>query len=164
MTTQTNGNTGVSRVQGGAVNGVADSSSAPTGFVGERVYGQRLLASPLAMTTGVSAGIASITLTAGDWDVQGRVGLVTAATTTVGTMAAWIDTTISSLLNDREGTVRVSYLSQVPNTGGTGSPVHPTGVTRISLSGTTTVYLVGYASFGTSTLSLYGDISARRVR
>jgi hypothetical protein len=37
-------------------------------------------------------------------------------------------------------------------------------VTRLNLSATTTVYLVGYCQFSVSTLTAVGSIRARRVR
>jgi hypothetical protein len=38
------------------------------------------------------------------------------------------------------------------------------GIVRYSLASTTTVYGVAEASFGTSTLAVYGILRARRVR
>jgi hypothetical protein len=48
---------------------------------------------------------------------------------------------------------------------GTGLPIAiSTGVARLSLNATTTVYLVARSTFAVNTQSAYGTISARRVR
>ncbi len=47
---------------------------------------------------------------------------------------------------------------------GSTAQVFPIGMTRISVASTTTIYLVGRAAFGVSTLTGYGYIGARRVR
>lgn len=141
--------------------GTVAADDASAGVTGEYVVGQRLAASPLSLTTGVPAAIASISLTAGDWDVQGQVAITAAATTTVTTASAYIDTTVSALNFDRVGaTVGVYNNATIAG----GSPLFQTGVTRLSLAATTTVYLIARGAFGVSTMTAFGAIHARRVR
>ena len=52
---------------------------------------------------------------------------------------------------------RGSYTGATP-------PTISAGMRRISLSGTSTIYLIGYATFTVSTMTAYGFIGARRVR
>lgn len=150
---------GLSAVSYGLVS--ATNTSLP---FGDYFEAQRLLAVPLAMTTGTAASVTSLSLTAGDWDVQGQVGVITVAATNVNSVAGYIDTSVSALSNDKVGIVRENYFAQAINTPSNGTPILNTGVTRIRLASTTTVHLVGHAAFATSTLSMFGAIHARRVR
>lgn len=164
MPTYVNGTTGASRVQKDSLTATVLADDAPVGKPGEYVSAQRLFSAPLAMTSTTPIGVISISLTAGDWDVQGQYGLVSAASTTVGSVAGYCDTTVSALDNDKLGITRMYYSNAVINTGGNGAPTSNTGVTRFSLAETTTVYLVAFAGFAVSTLSCFGTIHARRVR
>jgi hypothetical protein len=150
-------------VSPGQYPGEPSTSSATAGNVGEYVQGDRLPGSPLSLTTGTAASLTSISLTAGDWDVTGFVGLTPAATTNVTVSFGGI-----SLVNNTIDTAPLRSVQQIsPTTGGTVynnafSFTLPTA--RLSLSATTTVYLVATANFTVSTMTAYGSIRARRVR
>lgn len=135
--------------------GTTTNNNANAGSVGEYVTAT---ANAVALTNNTTANVTSISLTAGDWDVWGTVSFVPAGTTVETARQAGITTTSATM--------------PVPNGTSTLLSFSVTGLTntvtvvpqRISLSATTTVYLVAQASFTTSTDAGYGFIGARRVR
>lgn len=141
------------------IQGTNTNDSASTGYVGEVVSSSIAVGSAVSLTNATAANITSISLTAGDWDLSGQVVLVFSATPT--TIIGNINTTSATL-----GTIGLSSpymgLSVTFTAGFTQYLGLPTG--RISLSGTTTVYLIGYGTFGAGTGSAYGWIMARRAR
>jgi hypothetical protein len=140
--------------------GTTTNDSAATGYVGEYVANDNLAAT-VSLTTTTPANIASITLTAGDWDISGIAKFVTTATTTVGRLGCSVSTTSASV--GSYGTY-ICHAGTAINTVANGNEYIPAPVTRVSLDTTTTVYMIGYGVFGTSTLTAGGFISARRVR
>ena len=99
----------------------------------------------------------SISLTAGDWDVDGNGYIAFSASGTV--CEAGISTTNNAM------PAATSYLgTNIINATSIGGAVMPTGSVRVSLASTTTVYLVCMASFSTGTANAQGSIQARRVR
>ena len=142
--------------------GTTTNNNAAAGSVGEFVSSVVLVGSAVAMTTAISKTITSISLTAGDWDIWGSIWTTTGAGTLTGYVSGAIslttDTTPTTPAIGESGildftTVGAGYVFK--------KPITPT---RASLSGTTTYYLVGESSFSASTLSMYGNIMARRVR
>ncbi len=133
--------------------GTTTNNNAAAGSVGEFVTAN----ASNAITTGALANITSISLTAGDWDVFGNVGVVPSSTMTVliGGIST-VSVTFPAVLSG-------AYISQV-QTFPTGQAQYAfVGQTRLSLSGTTTVYMVLRADFA-STATGGGYIAARRCR
>lgn len=141
--------------------GVTTISDATAGRVGEQKDATAALQS-VSMTTGSTSNITSISLTAGDWEVNGIVYALPAATTVVNYGVASLGTTSATLnqavgqfaSNEFAGAVLTNnaYVSlTIPNT-------------RFNVSSTTTVYLASQWGFTTSTLTCGGSIHARRVR
>lgn len=118
-------------------------------------------ASATSLTTITAANITSLSLTAGDWDVQGQVYFIPANTTTVTQLIGSLNTTSATLAgNDSKQQTNLS----IPFTS-TGMPFSVlTPVARFSLVSTTTIYLIGYANFAVSTTTAFGAITARRTR
>lgn len=143
-------------VTGGLV-GVTTNSSAGAGIIGQYISSVIGSGSGVSLTTGTGANVTSISLTAGDWDVSGIVSYTGTAVTTVTTSG--ISTTSATTSNIGDAAVQSPT---GPNAAADSSFSIP-GY-RLSLSGTTTVFLVAKASFSGSTLNAYGRISARRVR
>jgi hypothetical protein len=115
----------------------------------------------VSLTTATAANMTSLSLTAGDYDVSGSCTFQTAATTSVTASICGISTTSATLGAD--GTyARDTFVAVVP--GAVEWKDHAAPMTRISLSGTTTVYLVGQSTFTVSTQTAGGFIRARRVR
>lgn len=141
----------------GQVPGTATNDSASVGNIGEIVAS----IGSTALTTGTPASQVSISLTAGDWDVFGAVSFAGGATTTLSWAAGGISTTNNTLPATIDQTISV-YSGGTPFSANSISSPVPTQ--RLSLAGTTTVYLVAEAVFGVSTCTATGKISARRRR
>lgn len=145
----------------GQYQGTNTNDSATAGNIGEVITASLASGSAISLTTAVTANITSISLTAGDWDVHGVVVLASAATTSTTLTASAISTTSATIPTlGSEG----FFIQAVTPTTGPATWSLPTGTVRLSLSGTTTVYLVGQMNFTVSTATAYGTISARRVR
>jgi hypothetical protein len=110
--------------------------------------------SALALTTGVTRDITSISLVAGDWDVEGSIWVTLGGTTSL--IAGWVHNV--SVTEPALG-VAGQFYCNFPQTF---LAAAPTGMKRFNLGSTTTIYLSVVAAF-TSTASAYGEIRARRV-
>jgi len=132
--------------------GVTDGSNATAGTVGEYIdsyaSGTTVSGSPTTMT--------SISLTAGDWDVSGAVNYNGNSTPTY--VQGGIGTTTNSFSGTSTG--KTVLASGTNTTAGTGSVLIPRF--RVSITTTTTYYLVGQLSSTSQTCQ--GYISARRMR
>lgn len=137
--------------------GVTNGSNAATGSVGE--YGTNATAGT-SLTTAAPSNCTSISLTAGDWDVSGTVTFMPAGTTVPVAFLAAISTTSATQPAGNSGAYQFLVASFA--TGQQAALNTPT--VRISISATTTVYLVGTSTFTTSTMTCSGFIRARRVR
>jgi hypothetical protein len=149
--------TGASTLTGGIVGGT-DASNATAGHVGEYPSSSVPIGSAVSLTTATSANVTSISLTAGDWDVSGNINY-TAGTATVTGKISGISTTSATLPTDGS-----EVYSGVQLTLGTATDGSAVPRKRISVSGTTTVYLVGQATFSAGTVTAFGSITARRIR
>jgi hypothetical protein len=143
--------------KGVAVKGVTDASSAAAGYVGELISSSIVTGSAVSMSTGVAKDITSISLTAGDWDVWGNV-VLTSNGTALQIAIGWISTTSATTPN-------ASLYSGINNTSNTNAATYINCLQKpINVSSTTTVYLSGYATFASGTMTGCGNIYARRVR
>jgi hypothetical protein len=147
---------GVPSIAVGQIPGTATNDSGNAGSIGEFVTSNIAFASATSLTSNIAKDVTSISLTAGDWLVYGNVFF----NQSVGASQAygWISTTSATLPDN----------SLISGTGTTTAIIVNLGVTvpmvRISLSGTTTVYLSGLSTFVSGTSTACGTISARRVR
>lgn len=141
--------------------GTPTNNNAGAGFVGEIIESTVLVGAAVALTTHTEANVTSISLTAGDWDVWGNVWTNPAGGTVTTAFAAWINT-VSATAPTAPGAGAYAYNGFTTGAGQGQST--PTGQRRLSLSGTTTVYLGCIADFSVSTQTAYGYIGARRVR
>ena len=138
--------------------GTTTNNNANAGAVGEFVTASRT--TNLSVANGATVNVTSISLTAGDWDVEGDGGLTfstnqgnTAAFAISTTSATWPPTT--SLSGQFQITLNTNILGLVQAS---------SGRMRLSLSATTTVYLVAAAGFSAGACTVVGTILARRVR
>lgn len=142
--------------------GTTTNDNAATGSVGEYVSSS-VATNAVSLSTGTVANVTSISLTAGDWDVYGNLAFTGGASTlTVYTQGA-ISTTSASLPSNQffTGQFYSAAGSAVYATAGS-SFVVPT--LRVSIAGTTTVYICAQSGFNTSTTTVGGAIYARRRR
>ncbi len=135
--------------------GTTTNDNANAGSVGEFVTATALASS---VSNGVALNAASISLTAGDWDVTGVLRTAPAGTTVIQQSIQGISTTSATL--GAFGTFTLDNHALAAGLGGT----EPTPVVRLSLASTTTVFLIATISFTTSTCTVDGLIRARRVR
>jgi len=136
------------------IKGVTDGSSAAAGMVGEFIQSIVTNASGVSVTSGVFTNVTSISLTAGDWDVTGNIFIhPTASTTYAGGGAS----TTSASLGEFAALQAATSIAGVQIS-------LPIPMLRVSVSSTTTVYLVAQAGFGSGTCKGSGRIQARRVR
>ena len=144
--------------------GTTTNNSAQTGSVGEYVASIVSSGSAVALTTGTAKTVTSISLTAGDWDVEGSITFTGGATTNV----VYLNADLSTVNDTLVGNVGTFNSTTYGAAGIVLFPVVdqniPLYMTRVSISSTTTYYLVTRASFSISTCSAYGAIKARRVR
>ena len=150
--------TGVTTLKGSTTN-----DSVAAGNIGEYISSSVVSGSGVALTTATAKTVTSISLTAGDWDVTGNVGFTSAALTSITEFAQSISQT-----NNTHDTAPGSYAARdtaaiIPGASSILNVMSPNTI-RISLAGTTTIYLIASAVFTASTLTAYGLIAARRAR
>ena len=144
---------------GKGIQGTTTNDNADAGVVGELVSSS-VASIGVGLTDATFANITTISLTAGDWDVSGVVGITSGAGTTIAYINYGVSTTSAA------GGALGQMGSLTPNTNISAIVdfTVATPVTRLSLASTTTVYLVTRVSFAVSTANAYGVIRARRVR
>jgi hypothetical protein len=140
--------------------GTTTNDNAAAGVVGEYVESVVLIDSAISLTTGANANVTSISLSAGDWDVSGVIGIIPAATTSMTFLLGGISSTSATMPPDARGRFLDRRPAYVPG----GQMMFPLPTTRFSLSSTTSIYLVAQEHFTVSTCGAFGAISARRVR
>ncbi|MCS3895811.1 hypothetical protein M2171_004944 [Bradyrhizobium japonicum USDA 38] len=145
----------------GHMNGEPSTGNAAAGEVGEIVTSTVAIGSAVALTTGTPTNITSISLTAGDWDVSGAIGFIPGVTTNVTQFIASASAT-SATFDTAPG--RFFSFNLAPYVPGAAQQNYSVPVSRFSLSGTTTVFLVAQSAFTVSTMGGFGNIRARRVR
>ena len=142
-------------IANGQLPATATNDSATAGHVGEYIVST--VASPgVSLTSGAIANITNISLTAGDWDVEGMIAVAPSATVTA--TEGWVNNvsvTAPALGINGQFYSNVSF---------TFLSISSTGCRRFSLAATTTIYLSLTASFASGTCTAYGEIRARRMR
>lgn len=134
--------------------GTTTNNNANAGSVGEY---QSITGSAVSLTSAAYTDIATLTLSAGDWDVEGSVGFATSGATT-SALVGGVSTTANTNPNS------------VPGVGFTvamaagGSTYLSTPVVRFSLASSTTVRLGAQANFTGGSVTGTGMLRARRVR
>lgn len=141
-----------------SVQGVTDGSAAAAGFVGEFVQALLDAASAVTLANNTVSNVLSISLTAGDWDVDGSLNFnSTVATVTGG--AAGITATSATLPTDGSEVCDGVLSTLLTSASGVTMPRK-----RISITTTTTIYAVGRKTFALGAVKAYGCMSARRIR
>jgi len=139
---------------GSSIIGTNTNDNATAGYVGEFVSSVVAKASAVSLSTNTPANVTSISLTAGDWDVEGNVffnasgGAITAEA--VWSSATSASTPDQSLYNGSDLTTAATGFS-IPKA-------------RYSLASTTPVYLSCTTTFAAGTATACGGIYARRIR
>ncbi len=125
------------------------------GFLGERIKTTVASGSAVSVTNGNSTNIMSISLTAGIWDVSAILavqGILTGIS-----MSGSISTTSATGGTSGDNLVQVGLLNL------SAAQMLTIPSYRLSLSTTTTVYLVANVGFTLGSASCYGRLGATRV-
>lgn len=149
--------TGIATFSSG-IAGTTTTTAAAAGIIGESISATIAVGSAVTFTTATAMNVATITLTAGDWDVEGNVNY-SETSSTVSSRTASIGTTSATLATDGsevECGVQSTLVTEK------NSITLPRKIIRVSSS--TPVYLVAQCTFSAGTAVCYGTISARRVR
>lgn len=147
----------------GQLPGEITTGSATAGNVGEYVESVIATGSAVVLVTGTAKTITSISLTAGDWDVDCVAQFTTAATTSVTGVGASLSLTTNTLDVTAGRFANLQFPAFVPGASSAayGIPVPPL---RFSFASTTSVFMVGFANFSVAAFNGFGIIRARRVR
>lgn len=131
--------------------GTTTNNNANAGSIGEIIAAT---AGATALTTATAANLTTISLTAGDWDVSG--GVIVNGSAANLTDVAYGSSSVSASFG------AIGTYSELTATMTLFGGAFPT--VRYSLTTTTTIFLVGRATFAAGSASGQGMIRARRVR
>jgi len=140
----------------GGLVGTTTNDNAAAGKVGEYIGSNIAAASAININNATETNLTSISLTAGDWDVWGNITYIpTGLSNNFQSSISLVSSTGSDgslkALTNAAATSGVPWGHNAPNQ-------------RLSLSGTTTIYLVGFLAFTTGTATFCGNLGARRAR
>jgi hypothetical protein len=137
--------------------GTTTNDNAAAGDIGEFLSAT---VADIAMTTGTAVTIASVSLTAGDWDVDMDVHCLGASATGFTQMIASLSAT-DNTLNTNTGFMTVlNMASYALNNERQTLLVR----NRVNIASTTTYYAVGRCTFSGGTIAGRASIRARRAR
>lgn len=149
---------GATANNGVSLTGTAGNDAPSAGQVGEFISSQILRSAAIACGSNVAGTVTSISLTAGDWDVWGSVGLDVTGNASLS--QGWISTVANVIPPNPNAGAQAAIAFAAASMTGTLLPV---GQRVLNLAGTTTVYLGIEATF-TGNGTCYGFIGARRRR
>ena len=138
---------------GGTIQGIRAGNAPSAGYLGEQIRSS----ANIGLSSGTPTNVTSINITAGIWDVSAMFTASNTLTTIVASKAG-ISTNTASFTGCVEGDSQATSQGSVMQN----SPVCIAGF-RVTLSATTTYYLVGQQNAGSGVLSCFGRISATRV-
>jgi hypothetical protein len=143
--------------------GTIAADNAAAGNIGEVIATSTTV--EVALTTGVTANIATLALTPGDWAVSGAIVFDPVTATTVTALAASVSTVSATLPTLAQVASGIGNMTQyaLPFTKGVDQYMQ-TGICRVNVNAPTNVYLVGQGIFSGGTMGAAGYISARRIR
>lgn len=138
--------------------GVTDGSDASAGQIGEAVSSMMSFGNAQGLSTGVAFNLFTLSLTAGDWDVEANVNFsMTSATST--DRSCGINTTSQTIPSDGTGVSSAVQTTTATVVDGLTIPRK-----RVSLAATSNVYVVAKSTFAAGSVAVYGGVTARRVR
>jgi hypothetical protein len=141
--------------------GTTTNNNANAGAVGEVISAN--VTTPVALSVnGGAFNVASISLTAGDWDVSGEVWIAVGGTAAIALYGA-INIASAALPVASALNVGLNGIALTSSFLINATQTFPIRTCRVSLSTTTSYFLVAVAS-GTTTATATGNIWARRAR
>jgi hypothetical protein len=144
--------------------GITDGSAAPAGCIGEILSASNT--SGAALTSGTPVNITQLSLSPGDWNVAGVIAFIEAANTVPTVIVSALSQTSATLPTLAQIMAGSASMGQFCGTMTKGAlnQIMQTGIIRLNIAASTTVYLVGQSTFSAGTLSAQGYLSARRIR
>jgi hypothetical protein len=143
------------------VKGTVTNDDAATGYAGEYIASTNTNTIP--MGSGTAVNITTCTLSPGDYDCDGLIDIIPAATTALNRVLVGVSTTSAAYAGQGTfGTTVFGNFAPGTNEITLHTPTHRIQVS--SAQGTATVYLVGSAVFTTSSLNAHGNLNFRRAR
>jgi len=136
--------------------GTNTNNNAAAGIVGEFISADVPIGSAVALASNVATNIATITLSAGDWDVSGQISF--GALGTGESQAGWLSN-VSATLPLSEFLTQIAFSTPVAF-----NINLPVPIRRFSVAGPTTIFLSASTLISTGTSKAWGTISARRIR
>jgi len=146
----------------GQILGTNTNDAAVTGNIGEYVESNIPSSAAITLTSGVVNEVTTLSLSAGDWDVQASLLFSPDATTNV-TLSAY---SVSASTAQDFVTGGVYNILRYPtgNVPAAGYTIGGVGPVRKSVASSTTFHLIVQATFTVSTMTVNGIVSARRAR
>lgn len=136
--------------------GTTTNNNANSGSVGEYMTATT---GPTALTSGTALSAATLSLTAGDWDVQSNVTYTPGGGATMQSCWGGISLTTNTL-NANPGFATSLQVTHTANIG----EIMTSPVVRISIAATTSVFAIALSSFPSGSCTATGFLRARRVR
>jgi hypothetical protein len=153
-----------SGVVAGQVPGITSGGAPASGKLGELIVQNTVAGSAVSLTTATTANVASVFVSAGEWDFWGTITFnLTGATDTLLTGGG--STTSATLpLQPGSGGIGPDALvnESIPTTTLTGL-ITRAFFSNLRIASTTQLFLVAQATFSVGTISAYGSINFRRV-
>lgn len=140
--------------------GLTTGTTPAAGYVGQTSISTIAIGSATSLTTDTAKTITSLTLAAGNWIIWGNIGLIANTGTLVTNIVGSINTTTNAQATSPNGG---AYFQEQASFASAGTQVNAVGQIAVSVSVSTTYYLVATATFSVSTATAYGSISALRV-
>ncbi len=125
----------------GQIPGVAGTTSATAGNVGENID-TTVISSTNSLTANTAIGCVSQPLTAGDWDVSGNITVVGNAATTLLFAEAEVNTSVARNFA-QSNTMYLANVTYFASVNGAGFTLAAPAI-RVSLASTTTIFIVSY--------------------
>ena len=144
--------------------GTQTNDSPTAGKIGEVLRTNVLVGSAVSLSSGTAKTVASLALTGGDWDINGRIVFAPASGTIPTFLIASASDTTDTLPTTPPDYGYVQLQATLPANAAQVMAIG--GFTLKVASGGATYYLIGRATFsgGSNACTAYGVIEARRAR
>lgn len=137
--------------------GTTSANNATAGWNGEYTGTMVPSTGTVTLTTATTGTITSLTLTPGDWDVEGNINYTYTGATVTSGVASF--STTGTILTTGQQVYDGNQLTL-----GTTNDSLTLGRFRSNSTGTVTVYMLTNRTFSAGTVSAFGSMNARRVR
>lgn len=149
-----------------SLTGTSTNDNALSGIVGEFITSNIPVGSAVSLTNNIVTNVTSISLTAGDWDIEGSIDFALVGVTATQLVCGASLTSATLPTQSGGGGLGTDAWVNLPLTlaGVTSTIVSNFPSTRVSINATTTVFLIAQIGFSLGTVTGYGSIRARRIR